>query len=100
MIRKIQLWWYRIFKILSTERANVLKLTWSYNVHGDYINRLNCRSIWKDSNGNEYRVKELYTFPISEDQWRNANAGYVTENTKARVSDKEYIPDYSNEIPF
>lgn len=46
------------FKVIDKKTAEELNLTFSHNVYGDAINQLNCRSIWKDENGREYRVKE------------------------------------------
>jgi len=53
---------YSIFartKVLTIKEAEQKGLTFKYNVYGDGINRLNCRSIWIDEKGNEYRVEEL-----------------------------------------
>ena len=53
------LWYTRTFKIISQRQAEILGLTHARNIYGDEINYLNCRSIWKDSKGKEWRVKEL-----------------------------------------
>ena len=55
----IKLWWIRNFKIIEIERAKELGLTFAGNVYGDEINYLNCRSIWSDSKGRRYRVRQL-----------------------------------------
>lgn len=60
MITKFRKWWLRNFKVIPTiKEAIELGLTFSSSVHGDSINRLNCRSIWVDFKGREYRVAEL-----------------------------------------
>lgn len=56
---KIKLWWLRTFCVITTEKAKSLGLSPKYNIYGDYINKLNCRSIWKDNKDKEYRVHEL-----------------------------------------
>ncbi len=49
------------FKVISNEEAVFKRgLIHLYNVYGDQINHLNCRSIWRDFEGLEYRVKGLY----------------------------------------
>jgi hypothetical protein len=53
---------YYKFKIIRTiEQAKEMKLTLSHNVYGDFINRYNCRSIWKDKYGLEYRCAEYHS---------------------------------------
>jgi hypothetical protein len=53
-------WFYRTFKVITTEQAVEWKLIHRYNIYGDLINQINCRSVWADSNGRLYRVKELF----------------------------------------
>lgn len=59
MLRFIKLWYVRNYKVISMELASSLNLVCYRNIYGDEINRLNCRSIWVDKKGNEYRVSEL-----------------------------------------
>lgn len=54
----LHLWYIRTFKVITTEQAKSLNLTFIRNVYGDEINKLNCRSIWFDSKTRTYRVKE------------------------------------------
>lgn len=44
---------------LTKSEAKDLKLEFYTNVHGDMINRHNCRSFWLDKEGNDYKVIEL-----------------------------------------
>jgi hypothetical protein len=57
-MKELKLFYYR-FKVISRLQALELGLEFSNNVHGDAINVLNCRSIWVDSKGRSYRVREL-----------------------------------------
>ena len=52
-------WWIRTFKVIRKEDAEKRCLSFVGNVYGDEINRLNCRSIWRDSKMRRYRVAEL-----------------------------------------
>ena len=47
------------FQVISNEKAKELGLKHYRNVYGDEINQLNCRSIWIDEHGKEYRVADL-----------------------------------------
>ena len=58
-MKRFNLWFIRIFKVISNERAKELGLKHWRNVYGDEINRINCRSIWFDYKGKAYRVKYL-----------------------------------------
>lgn len=58
-MKRLKLWWISTFKLIDTKKALELGLKHSHNIYGDAINHLNCRSIWKDSDGRQYRVKEL-----------------------------------------
>lgn len=53
------MWYYRNFVILSNKKAENLGLNWLENIHGDRINRLNCRSLWTDDKKRIYRVEHL-----------------------------------------
>lgn len=53
-------WFIRNFTVISTEEAEKRNLIFVGNVHGDEINKLNCRSIWIDLKRRSYRVRELY----------------------------------------
>jgi len=57
-MKALKLFYYR-FKVLTQVQALELGLEFINNVHGDAINHLNCRSIWADSKGRTYRVREL-----------------------------------------
>jgi len=59
-MKSIKLWWLRTFKVISTAKAKELGLSHSFNIYGDSINRMNCRSVWTDSKKRQYRVEELY----------------------------------------
>lgn len=52
-------WFKRIFTVISAEEAKKLGLKHITNIYGDMINKINCRSIYKDSKGRQYRVREL-----------------------------------------
>ncbi len=54
-----KMWHSRWFKVITNQQAIEWKLTHVRNVYGDEINRLNCRSIWKDAKGRMYRVALL-----------------------------------------
>lgn len=53
-------WFTRTFKVISEDKAVEMGLSFSHNIHGDSINHLNCRSIWKDKAGRDYRVETLF----------------------------------------
>jgi hypothetical protein len=57
-MKELKLFYYR-FKVITRLKALELGLEFIYNIHGDLINHLNCRSIWVDSKGRTYRVREL-----------------------------------------
>jgi hypothetical protein len=59
MIKVLYLWYVRNFKVITIKKANELGLKWYCNIYGDEINKLNCRSIFIDKKGRNYRVKEL-----------------------------------------
>ena len=58
-MNKIIMWFIRTFTVLPNEKAKALGLKHKCNIYGDLINKLNCRSIWIDEKGNEYRVEHL-----------------------------------------
>jgi hypothetical protein len=59
---KIKLFYYRTFKVISKKKAQELGLRFIHNLYGfDAINKLNCRSLWRDKNHNIYRVADLIT---------------------------------------
>lgn len=60
MAQQIKMCWARNFKVISIKQANEWNLIHVRNVFGDAINHYNCRSIWKDSKGRLYRVKQLF----------------------------------------
>ncbi|AGO47637.1 hypothetical protein Phi17218_104 [Cellulophaga phage phi17:2_18] len=53
-------WLVRNFVVLTTEQAKEKGLKFTFNVYGDKINTLNCRSVWENNKGKRYRVQELY----------------------------------------
>lgn len=59
VISRFSLWWIRIFKVISNQRAKELGLRHLRNVYGDEINHINCRSIWVDDKSRQYRVSHL-----------------------------------------
>lgn len=59
MIRQIQMWFARWFQVIPADQALEWGLVHSYNIYGDEINALNCRSIWFDSKRRVYRIEEL-----------------------------------------
>lgn len=52
-------WFKSMFMVISLSEANSMGLTWIENIHGDEINAIGCRSLWRDAVGNTYRVKAL-----------------------------------------
>jgi len=52
-------WIERTFKLITTNRAKEINLKFVRNIFGDEINMANCRSIWENSKGQTYRVREL-----------------------------------------
>ena len=60
---KVKIWWIRNFKVISNQKAKELRLRHCRNVYGDEINHINCRSIWIDDKGSQYRVSDIeYVF--------------------------------------
>lgn len=58
-MKKLKLWYYRNFKVISNEKAKELGLVFWENVYGDSINHYGCRSIWFDYRHKTYRVEGL-----------------------------------------
>lgn len=58
-MKAIKMFYIRLFKVITNEKAIEYGLTHFQNIYGDGINYLNCRSIWKDSKGRKYRVSSL-----------------------------------------
>lgn len=63
-----KMWYARWFKVITNQQAVEWQLTHAGNVYGDWINRLNCRSIWKDSKGRAYRVALLKQEEVTNEQ--------------------------------
>lgn len=59
MIKEIKLWYYRNFIIIDFNKTIELNLQFCFNIYGDLINRLNCRSIYKDNKNRYYTVKQI-----------------------------------------
>ena len=60
----MNLWFIRLLnKKLTQKEAEGLGLIWFQNIYGDAIDVFDCRSIWCDSEGRPYRVKELNNAP-------------------------------------
>lgn len=59
MIKNFKRWYKRIFGTYNKTECNELNLTFCFNIYGDAINRIGCRSIWKDSKGRYYRGEQL-----------------------------------------
>lgn len=53
----IKKWYYRNFKVISNKQAKQWGLKFVRNIYGDEINHINCRSIWVDKKGRNYRIK-------------------------------------------
>ena len=58
-MKEIKMWLIRNFKVISISEAKKYKLKFLTNIYGDSISKLNCRSIWVDDLGRNYKVKEL-----------------------------------------
>lgn len=52
-------WMIRNFSVIDISETEKYKLTFQQNIYGDSINHLNCRSIWIDEKGRQYRVHQL-----------------------------------------
>lgn len=48
-----------VFCIIDIQEAKEKNMQFVFNVYGDSINKLNCRSIWRVGNL-EYRVRQLH----------------------------------------
>jgi hypothetical protein len=60
VIKELELFYLRVFRVITQNRAKELDLEFVRDVYGDETNRLNCRSIWKDNKGRLYRVRYLH----------------------------------------
>lgn len=69
MAQQFKKWWARNFKVISIKQAKEWNLIHVTDIFGDAINHLNCRSIWKDSKGKRYRVKQLYLITKTNNLW-------------------------------
>ena len=49
----------QLFFAIDIEEARKRGFSFVGNVWGDEINRLNCRSIWRDDKSRRWRVKQL-----------------------------------------
>lgn len=54
------MWYARWFRTITNEEAKEWGLTFIRNIYGDGINIYNCRSMWCDNKGRDYRGKSLY----------------------------------------
>lgn len=59
-MKNIKLWFKRKFGVFTYKDIKQLNLTFVCNIYGDYINIINCRSIWEDKKGRKYRCHSLY----------------------------------------
>jgi hypothetical protein len=56
MKEEIKMWYFRTFgKKVTMKEIMKWNLEFVENVHGDEVNRLDCRSIWVDPKGRSYR---------------------------------------------
>ena len=61
MKREINLWFLRMFCIVTPIQIRKYGLKHHSNIYGDGINHWNCRSIWKDDKGRVYKSDVLLT---------------------------------------
>lgn len=59
--RSLSLWYRKEFGVLTLDECRDLGLEFSYNVYGDNINQMNCRSVWRNAKGKSYKCHSLYT---------------------------------------
>lgn len=60
ILKIIRKWFVCQFSIVISEKeARELNLKFDCSVYGDQINYWNCRSLWRDTKGNIYRIREL-----------------------------------------
>lgn len=52
-------WIVRNFSVIDISETEKYNLKFQQNIYGDSINHLNCRSIWIDEKGRQYRVHQL-----------------------------------------
>ena len=60
MINKIKFWFKKEFGILTIEECKKLNLTHCHNIYGDSINKLDCRSIWRNEKGKSFRCESIF----------------------------------------
>ena len=97
-MKKIKMWYARCFKVITNEQAIQWGLTHISNIHGDEVNRINCRSIWTDYKGRTYRVRSLKESEIQNnegemgdrDLWSDANEFLKTIFLKEEYDTKLY----------
>jgi len=60
MLKKIKYKMRSFRKVPTVAKAEEMGLRWVVNIHGDNINRLNCRSLWVDEYDHVYACSELH----------------------------------------
>ena len=58
-MKKLKFWIKKNFGVLTKQECLDLGLEFGFNIYGDGINKLNCRSIWLDYWGKTFRCSEL-----------------------------------------
>lgn len=58
-MKKLKFWIKKNFGVLTKQECIDLGLEFGFNIYGDGINKLNCRSIWLDYLGKTFRCSEL-----------------------------------------
>lgn len=58
-MKALSMWIARWFLVITQEQAEEFGLTHKEDLHGDIINAMGCRSIWKDRMGRTYRINSL-----------------------------------------
>lgn len=49
----------RVFVVIDIEEAKKRDMIFLFNIYGDVINILNCRSVWEDDQRRLWSVKQL-----------------------------------------
>jgi hypothetical protein len=61
IIDRLMYWWASYSKVHATVKDCMgWNLIWVEDLHGDAINWMGCRSLWKDKYGNIHRCNKLY----------------------------------------
>jgi hypothetical protein len=61
IIDRLIYWWASYSKVHATVKDCMgWNLIWVEDLHGDAINWMGCRSLWKDKYGNFHRCNRLY----------------------------------------